>query len=421
MSLNKHDRQYDLVVFGATGYTGKHTAEFITKNLPTNLKWAVAGRSQPKLQAVVDACRELVADREQPAIEIADVTDEASIVALAKKTFIVISTAGPYSKYGETVFKACAENGTHYVDCTGEFPWVGNMITKYEKVAKASGALMFPQTGLESAPADLCSWAMAKCLRENLNAQTGRVIMSIHTLRSSASGGTIASVLNVFETFSLKELQAATKPYACSPVPREGQGRFQPGIMARIFGSRNIPDLGTVTTSPAGSTDAFIVERTWGLLSATPSRKAEFYGPNFTFEEYLRVRNWIQGVALHFFLTLGPALLLLSSFARSLLRRVTHQPGQGSDRASATREEVEYRGTAEPDAKSGSGQKAFCRVRHFGGPYALSGLLMAQVALTLLEEDVQLDGGIYTSACLGQGLIDRAAKAGFKIETEIIS
>jgi hypothetical protein len=177
-------------------------------------------------------------------------------------------------------------------------------------------------------------------------------------------------VLNVFETFSLKELQAATKPYACSPVPREGQGRFQPGIMARIFGSRNIPDLGTVTTSPAGSTDAFIVERTWGLLSATPSRKAEFYGPNFTFEEYLRVRNWIQGVALHFFLTLGPALLLLSSLARSLLRRVTHQPGQGSDRASATREEVEYRGTAEPDVKSGSGQKAFCRVRHFGGPYA---------------------------------------------------
>uniref|UniRef100_A0A8H7NAI3 Uncharacterized protein n=1 Tax=Bionectria ochroleuca TaxID=29856 RepID=A0A8H7NAI3_BIOOC len=200
-----------------------------------------------------------------------------------------------------------------------------------------------------------------------------------------------------------------------------GPGRFQPGIMARIFGSRNIPDLGTVTTSPAGSTDAFIVERTWGLLSATPSRKAEFYGPNFTFEEYLRVRNWIQGVALHFFLTLGPALLLLSSLARSLLRRVTHQPGQGSDRASATREEVEYRGTAEPDVKSGSGQKAFCRVRHFGGPYALSGLLMAQVALTLLEEDVQLDGGIYTSACLGQGLIDRAANAGFKIETEIIS
>ena len=103
--------------------------------------------------------------------------------ALAEKTFCLISTVGPYSQYGETAFKACAEAGTHYFDCTGEIPWTVKMIKKYESTAKSSGALMFPQIGIESAPPDLCTWAMANAIRRQLGAKIKDTVVSIHKLK----------------------------------------------------------------------------------------------------------------------------------------------------------------------------------------------------------------------------------------------
>lgn len=118
------------------------------------------------------------------AIELADVNDEESLQALAEKAYILITTVGPYCMYGEKVFKICAETGTHYFDCTGEFPWVGRMIKKYEKTAQKSGALMFPQIGVESAPPDLCTWALAQHVRKNLGTFTKDITISIHELQS---------------------------------------------------------------------------------------------------------------------------------------------------------------------------------------------------------------------------------------------
>lgn len=100
-----------------------------------------------------------------------------------KKTFVFITTVGPYSLYGEHGFKACAHAGTHYLDVTGEFPWTDKMIRKYEKTARASGAIMIPQIGIESAPPDLSTWALAKCLREQLGAKTKETFVTIHKLR----------------------------------------------------------------------------------------------------------------------------------------------------------------------------------------------------------------------------------------------
>lgn len=90
-----------------------------------------------------------------------------------------MTTVGPYCVYGEHAFKACAENGTHYLDVTGEVPWVLQMIEKYEAVATSSGALMFPQIGIESAPSDLIAWSLASIIREKLGAQTRAVTLSI--------------------------------------------------------------------------------------------------------------------------------------------------------------------------------------------------------------------------------------------------
>ncbi|KAK2591222.1 hypothetical protein QQS21_011087 [Conoideocrella luteorostrata] len=421
MATRKHERQYDLIVFGATGYTGRLTTEHIAINFPTNLKWAVAGRSESKLQAVVADCQKFNADRSPPSIELADVSDETELRSLVKKAFVAITTVGPYCLYGEPIFKLCAETGTHYLDCTGEVPWVARMIKKYEGTAKKTGAIMLPQAGVESAPPDLVTWSMAQHLRKDLNAHTKDAVVSIHNLTSKPSGGTLATVLVHFEHFPLKEVVQATKPYATSPIPHTSGARPQRSLLQRILGVTSLPNLGLVTTSIAGTTDQAVVTRTWGLLHEIPSRRDEFYGPKFTWAEYFKARNWLHGIAVHFALALGGFFLVFVPPFRSLVRRFVYQPGEGVSREDMAKEEVEYRGTASPDIESNpTNKQALCRAWFHGSMYALTGIFLAEGALAILEDDLQLGGGSYTPACLGQSYVDRLHRAGFKIDVKTI-
>lgn len=124
----------------------------------------------------------LLTEWKRLAIEVCNL-DDSELSALAKKTKVLIATVGPYALYGEPAFKACAENGTHYLDVTGEIPYVSKMIKKYEKTAKDSGAIMIPQTGVDSAPPDLITWTLAKMIREKLSAKIGDVVVSLHELK----------------------------------------------------------------------------------------------------------------------------------------------------------------------------------------------------------------------------------------------
>lgn len=115
-------------------------------------------------------------------IEICNLNDR-ELAALAKKTTVFIATVGPYALYGEHAFKACAENGTHYLDVTGEVPYVADMIKNYEETAKASGAIMVPQIGIESAPPDLITWSLVDMIQKRLSVPTAEVVISVHDLR----------------------------------------------------------------------------------------------------------------------------------------------------------------------------------------------------------------------------------------------
>jgi short subunit dehydrogenase-like uncharacterized protein len=115
-------------------------------------------------------------------IEICELND-ANLSALAKKTKLLISTVGPYALYGEHAFKACAENGTHYLDVTGEVAFTLDMIKKYEQTAKTNGSIMIPQIGIESAPSDLVTWSLVTMIREKFSAPTGEVILSVYDFR----------------------------------------------------------------------------------------------------------------------------------------------------------------------------------------------------------------------------------------------
>ncbi|ROT40502.1 saccharopine dehydrogenase [Sodiomyces alkalinus F11] len=417
MSFRNHDRQYDLVVFGATGYTGALTAEHITAHLPSNLKWAVAGRSETKLQNVIAECKKLNPNRLQPEIEICNLNG-AELNALAKKTFILITVVGPYSQYGEHAFRACAENGTHYFDATGEVPWVAKMLAKYEDAAKASGAMMFPQMGLESAVPDLITWSLVEIIREKLSAKTGDVTLSIHKMSATPSGGTLATVFNLFDQFSLGEIGSAFRPYALSPVPNPRKVPSRDTLVTKLLGVRTIPELGTLTTSVAGTTDTSVVQRSWGLHASLPSRQQKSYGPNFSFVEFYRARSWFHGILVHFSLALLGIVMVTP--LRGIARKFVSQPGEGPDKETASKEEMEQRGIAIPDVEPRPDQIAASRAWYKGSMYYLTGILLSEAALTVLEDDVDLPGGVFTASCLGQRYIDRLDGAGFKMETKLI-
>lgn len=326
--MTQGKRQYECIVFGATGYTGKYTAEHITTHLPTDFKWAVAGRNETKLKAVVDELRPLNPDRLQPGIEVSQNTKD-DLVKLAKKTKVLITTVGPYHKYGAAAFEACAETGTHYLDCTGEIPWVYDMIAKYEKLAKQTGAIMIPQNGVESAPADVGVWLLANHMRQTLSAGVGELIFTIHDLNSAPSGGTLDTVLSLFESYSLPQVAKSMSPYSLSLVPKPPTTSGRP-LLEKLTGIRTDVDLGILTDSIQGPTDAPIVNRSWSLYDG-----GKFYGSNFQLTSYMKARSYLHAFVVHVAMTIGFAALILPPF-RWIVKKFVYQPGEGTSKELVT-------------------------------------------------------------------------------------
>ena len=314
-------RQYECIIFGATGYTGKYTVEHITTHLPTDFKWAVAGRSESKLESLVGELQSLNPDRVQPNIEVSTL-DKETLVALAKKTKVFVTTVGPYHKYGTVVVEACAETGTHYLDVTGETPWVYEIVQKYHDTAKQTGAIMIPQNGVESAPTDLMCWMLVSHIREALGVGTGEIIQAIYDVKASVSGGTLATVLSILESYSVSDITKAQQPWSLCPVTPPTQSASK-SMLETLTGVRTVSDLGTLTDSLQGPADIPIVHRTWGLYEG-----GEFYGPNFRLDAYMRARNALTAFGFHVLLISGFLALALPP-VRWLLKKFVYEPGSG--------------------------------------------------------------------------------------------
>lgn len=184
-------REFDVVVFGATGYTGRLVAEHLLKTYGTAgaLKWAVAGRNADKLAEV----RDLIAAPSAMPLLFADANDQASLEALAARTRVVVSTAGPYQLYGSGLVAACAKNGADYVDLTGESHWIAQMMAAHETQAKKSGARIVFSCGFDSIPFDLGVWFAQEAARKVFGSYVPRVRGRIRGLKGGLSGGTLAS------------------------------------------------------------------------------------------------------------------------------------------------------------------------------------------------------------------------------------
>ncbi|KXT01389.1 hypothetical protein AC578_6623 [Pseudocercospora eumusae] len=414
--MSQGDRKYECVVYGATGYTGKYAAEHIATNLPTDFRWAIAGRSESKLNALAHDIHALNTDRPRPAIEVAQNT-KTDILQLAKQTQVLITTVGPYHKYGSAVFEACAEAGTHYLDVTGEVPWVYDMVQKYDAVAKRTGAIMIPQCGIESAPTDLTVWLLATHVRKTLNTGLSELLYIMWDLNSAPSGGTLDTVLTLFDTYSITQVAKAMSPYSLSTIPPSVQAPARP-LTEKLTGIRHDPDLGLLTDSLQGPTDAPIVNRSWSLYNS-----GKLYGSKFRFSGYMKAKNSIHAFLVHLALTFGFASLLFPP-VRWLLKKFVYQPGEGVSREQASKEYCEWRAIANADVSDPADPKrAFGRFRWNGSMYGFTGVLVAEAAITLSRDKTfahELGGGVVTPATLGAPYLERLQKAGFITEVKTL-
>jgi short subunit dehydrogenase-like uncharacterized protein len=195
----KADRPYDLVVYGATGYTGRLVAEYLAHHYQgKGPKWAMAGRSAAKLAEV----RDLIGAPKDTPLVVANSDDPASMKALAESTRVVVTTVGPYQLYGEPLLKACVEAGTDYADLCGEPVWMRQMIDKYHEAAKISGARIAFSSGFDSIPFDLGVLMLQKEAAAKFGKPAPRVKGRVRSMQGGFSGGTAASLTETLKTLA---------------------------------------------------------------------------------------------------------------------------------------------------------------------------------------------------------------------------
>lgn len=392
--MSQDSPRYDIIIYGATSFVGQIMLEYLAQYSDEPIKWAIAGRNEQKLITAKDA-NQLA---HIPHI-IADADDEAALRAMCAQTKVIISTVGPYALYGETLVKVCAETGTDYCDLTGEPQWIKAMLDKYEATAKASGARIINSAGFDSIPSDLGVYALQQHAIETTGKPASQIKMRVRKLKGGASGGTIASMLNVVEEAGnnpqLRKL--LVNPYVLCPdghtftqrqtnhkkaqYEEDTQMWIMPFIMAAI--------------------NERIVHRTNGLLHNQ-------YGEQFLYDEAMSAKKGIQAWGM----TLGlGAFMLGASFKpiRNLLaKHVLPKPGEGPSKAEQLNGSFDMRFYSTLD----NGSKVVAQVTGDRDPgYGSTAKMLTQAALCLSKDVPDLAGGFWTpAAALNQPLMDRLAQ-----------
>ena len=321
--MNKQsDTPYDLVVFGATSFVGKILSRYLLETCGTDkgTKWAIAGRSPQKLEALK---AELGAGAESLPVITADAADDQALTTLCQQTRVVISTVGPYALYGEPLIKACVENGTDYCDLAGEVQWIGRMIRRYEDQAKQSGARIVHCCGFDSIPSDMGVWFLQNQAEDVFGEPCQNVRMRVKVAKGGLSGGTFASMINIAKEAAAdpalrKEL---ANPFSLCPPEHRSQTR-QPSLKSAEFDR----DFKTwLAPFVMGAINTRVVHRSNALQQAR-------YGQEFTYDEAIMSGRGLKGrvIAYGIAAALG-AFFTASAFrpTRWLVEKLVPAPGQG--------------------------------------------------------------------------------------------
>jgi len=385
-------REYDLVLVGATGFTGGLTAEYLARHAPTGCRWALAGRNRSKLEAVrrrLEAIDPALADL--PLLD-ADVTDPASLLAVASAARVVITTVGPYLSYGEPLVAACASAGTDYVDLTGEPEFVDSMYVRYHEKAVASGARIVHACGFDSVPHDLGARFTVLQLPEGVPLRVRGMLRA----GGMPSGGTLHSAATaVSRARHMKRAAAARRKAEPRPVGR------------RVRATARSPHRDAVTGHwlvPLPTVDPQVVKRSAAAL--------ERYGPDFEYAHYAAVKR--LPVALGGMAGVGALAVAvqLPPLRKLLLSRV--QQGEGPSQARREKSWFEVKFVGE-----GGGRRVVTRV--FGGDpgYGETSKMLAESALCLAFDDddnPKTSGQVTTAEAMGENLTVRLVEAGIGFE-----
>ncbi|MGI5429947.1 saccharopine dehydrogenase family protein [Streptomyces sp. CA-179760] len=382
--LNRTDRPYDIVLFGATSFAGALTAEYLAAHAPDGLRWAIAGRSAQKLERL----RERLPDDVEVGVLRADVSDPASLRSLAEQARVVATTVGPYVTYGEELVAACADTGTDYLDLCGEPEFVDLMYVRHDARARETGARLVHAAGFDSIPHDLGVYFTVRQLPEDVPLTVDGFV----TADAAFSGGTFNSALNQFAR--QREMAAAVRD----------RRRHEPRLVGRRVSAptgtpRFAKEVGAWAL-PMPTIDPQIVRRSAAALDR--------YGPDFRYRQYAAVRHLpvaVGGVAAVGALV---AAAQVSPARRWLSERL--KPGDGPSPEKRAKSWFSLRFVGE-----GGGRRVYTEVSGGDPGYDETAKMLAESALCLAFDDLPKTAGqVTTAAAMGDALIDRLRAAGIR-------
>jgi short subunit dehydrogenase-like uncharacterized protein len=406
------DRKYDIVVLGATGFTGRLVVEYLARTYGTGgtLRWGIAGRNREKLEAV-RAELAPASGRNKLLILTADSHDTQSLEALAAATRVVCTTVGPYALHGTPLVAACVRQGTHYCDLTGEVQWMAKVIPLYQADAEASGARIVHTCGFDSIPSDIGTWFLQQAMLERHGVPAVRVKARIGRNRGSASGGTVASLLNVLEEaqHDRSVRRIIGDPYALYPAGQPaGPDRNDQN------GARYDSDF-RQWTAPfiMAAINTRVVRRSNALLGFP-------YGEHFRYDESVLTGDGIAGHlrALGLAGASGFGMLAMAvPPTRKLLARFLPEPGEGPSREQreAGYYEIFFHGKHPSDRD----KDLRARVSADLDPgYGSTSRMLAESAVCLAQDTLTTGGGFWTPAsAMGAALLARLQeRAGISFE-----
>lgn len=393
MSTN---REFDLILFGASGFTGRLVAEHIARSAD-HPRWAIAGRSRAKLEALGLGVQVLVADaHDRPALD-----------ALARRTKVVCTTAGPYAKYGSELVAACAEAGTHYCDLTGEVQWMRRMIDRHHERARATGARIVHTCGFDSIPSDLGTWALQQEFRARFGRPAQRVTALFGETSGGLSGGTVASGMQTAaEAEADREVRKVLgNPYALDPDPRAP--RPSAPDEASIGWNHHLR-LFTVPFVMA-AVNTRVVRRAHALAGLP-------WGEGFVYREVMSTPGSARGAVMAA-TTMGTLAGLAFALKRRRLREAlakrAPQPGEGPSQERRERGHWKARFVGEAGANGSADVLVYTASDRADPGYGSTAKMLGESALCLALDPLTSEGGVTTpSVAMGGALLARLRRAG---------
>jgi len=383
-------RDYDIVLFGATGFTGELTARHLATRMPANGRWALAGRNKEKLEAVRARLAEDFPELADLPLVMADSGDPDSLRAVAEATRVIITTVGPYLLYGAELVKACAEAGTDYVDLTGEPEFVDRMYVENHQTAVASGARLVHSCGFDSIPHDLGALFTVRQLPSDGPIRVRGVARS----NAAFSGGTFHSAMEALSRGAqMRSAMLARRKVEPKPSGRRSKAIAGKPGRDKVLGYWLLP-LPTI--------DPAVVARSGAALDE--------YGPDFGYSHYAgtkTLRFAVGGAAGVTALGLGAQI---KPIREAMKKRVPVGEGPSESRRAASWFTVDFVG-------EGSGKQVHTRVSGGDPGYTDTAKMLAESALSLaFDKNPSVAGQVTPATAMGDALLGRLQDVGIKFE-----